>query len=121
MLNMKKVFKCFELKNKQDYRFLRLIALFWFIICFSLLFLQMEADEHGMIRYVISVNNTEQRVRPEDIGSTIIEFLKNVAVRNLTSPVTKVVMSVPAEFDQLQRNYTRKAANNAGRFSYKST
>ncbi|XP_071170525.1 heat shock 70 kDa protein 13-like [Mytilus edulis] len=75
---------------------------------------QLEADEHGMIRYVISVNNTEQRVRPEDIGSTIIEFLKNVAVRNLTSPVTKVVMSVPAEFDQLQRNYTRKAANNAG-------
>lgn len=75
---------------------------------------KLEADEYGMIRYVISVNNTERHVRPEDIGTTIIGFLRNVAQTNLSSPVTKTVMSVPAEFDQLQRNYTRKAANKAG-------
>jgi stress 70 chaperone-associated protein len=68
-----------------------------------------------MIRYVISVNNTERRIRPEDIGTTIMGFLRNVAQTNLSSPVTKTVISVPAEFDQLQRNYTRKAANNAGK------
>ncbi|KAK3092829.1 hypothetical protein FSP39_007683 [Pinctada imbricata] len=67
-----------------------------------------------MVRYVISVNETDRRVYPEEIGATIIGFLKSAAERNLTVPVTKAVMSVPAEFDDLQRNYTIKAGNLAG-------
>ena len=67
-----------------------------------------------MVQFVVSVNKTEKLVRPEDIGATIIGFLRHVAETNLSAPVTKVVMSVPAEFDQLQRNYTRKAASIAG-------
>ncbi|KAJ8317457.1 hypothetical protein KUTeg_005361, partial [Tegillarca granosa] len=35
-------------------------------------------------------------------------------IKNLSAPVTKVVMSVPAEFDQSQRNYTKKAASMSG-------
>jgi len=69
-----------------------------------------------MIRYVVSVNKTEQRLYPEQIGSIIINLLKEAAQRNLSSPVTKVVLSVPAEFNQQQRNYTGKAANIAGIF-----
>lgn len=75
---------------------------------------KLEADEYGMVRYVFNVNKTELRMSPEEIGSVIVKFLKNVAERNLTAPVTKCVMSVPAEFDELQRNYTKKAGSIAG-------
>lgn len=68
-----------------------------------------------MIRYVVSVNGTDRRVTPEEVGSILLTTLKEAAERNVTVPVTKTVMSVPAEFDDLQRNYTRKAANIAGR------
>ncbi|XP_064599899.1 heat shock 70 kDa protein 13-like [Liolophura sinensis] len=75
---------------------------------------KLEADEYGMIRYVVSVNGTERKVTPEEVGSILLSTLKEAAERNVTVPVTKAVMSVPAEFDDLQRNYTRKAANIAG-------
>ncbi|XP_061185743.1 heat shock 70 kDa protein 13-like [Saccostrea echinata] len=75
---------------------------------------KLEADEYGMVRYVMNVNKTEVRYTPEQIGSVIIKFLKNVAEKNLTAPVTKCVMSVPAEFDEMQRNYTKKAGSIAG-------
>lgn len=67
-----------------------------------------------MVRYVVNVNKTELRMSPEEIGSVIVKFLKNVAERNLTATVTKCVMSVPAEFDEMQRNYTKKAGSIAG-------
>ncbi|KAK7110606.1 heat shock 70 kDa protein 13-like [Littorina saxatilis] len=75
---------------------------------------KLEADEHGMIRYVVTVNKTERRVTPEEVGSVIVGTLRSAAERNLTVPVKKVVMSVPAEFDDAQRNYTKKAASIAG-------
>ncbi|XP_076468566.1 heat shock 70 kDa protein 13-like [Babylonia areolata] len=75
---------------------------------------KLEADEYGMIRYVVTVNRTERRVTPEEVGSYIVGTLRQAAQQNLTVPVTKVVMSVPAEFDDSQRNYTRKAASIAG-------
>ena len=68
-----------------------------------------------MIRYVITVNKTEQRITPERVGSLIVGTLRSAAERNLSVPVTRVVMSVPAEFDDMQRNYTRKTASIAGK------
>ncbi|XP_069140689.1 LOW QUALITY PROTEIN: heat shock 70 kDa protein 13-like [Argopecten irradians] len=67
-----------------------------------------------MVEFVMSVNNTELRLRPEEIGSVIVNKLKHTAEANLSAPVTKVVMSVPAEFNPLQRNYTKKAASLTG-------
>lgn len=75
---------------------------------------KLEIDDYGMIRYVVTVNKTEHRVLPEEVGSVIISTLRSAAERNLTVPVKNVVLSVPAEFDDLQRNYTRKAASIAG-------
>ncbi|XP_069140690.1 heat shock 70 kDa protein 13-like [Argopecten irradians] len=72
------------------------------------------ADKTGMVEFVMSVNNTELRLRPEEIGSVIVNKLKHTAEANLSAPVTKVVMSVPAEFNPLQRNYTKKAASLTG-------
>lgn len=78
-------------------------------------FLQLEADEYGMIRYVVNVNKTEKRITPEQVGSVIISTLRKAAEANLSVPVNKVVMSVPAEFDPMQRNFTMKAASLAGK------
>lgn len=75
---------------------------------------KLEADEYGMIRYVVTVNKTERRISPEEVGAVIISTLRTAAQQNLSAPVNKVVMSVPAEFDDMQRNYTRKAGSIAG-------
>ncbi|XP_033757022.1 LOW QUALITY PROTEIN: heat shock 70 kDa protein 13-like [Pecten maximus] len=72
------------------------------------------ADKSGMVQFVLSVNDTELRLQPEEIGSVIVDKLKLTAEANLSAPVTKVVMSVPAEFNALQRNYTKKAASLTG-------
>ncbi|KAK6177911.1 hypothetical protein SNE40_012780 [Patella caerulea] len=75
---------------------------------------KLEADEYGMMYYVVAVNNTVYKITPEMVGGNIIKLLRDTATRNISSPVTKVVMSVPAEFDSRQRNYTEKAASIAG-------
>ena len=66
--------------------------------------------KNGMARF--EVNSDE--VTPEYVGSCIVSELKTTAERNLGFKVNKVVLSVPAEFDEMQRNYTRKAAELAG-------
>lgn len=40
-----------------------------------------------------------------------------MAERHLGVPIQKAVISVPAEFDERQRNYTIRAADLAGQFS----
>ena len=67
-----------------------------------------------MVHFVININDTVKHVYPEDVGATIIGTLREAAINNLSAPVTKAVMSVPAEFDQVQRNFTKKAAILAG-------
>ena len=67
-----------------------------------------------MAYFEIVVNGSVRVFYPEDVGAVIITTLREAAARNLTAPVTKVVLSVPSEFDQRQRNFTRKAATLAG-------
>lgn len=74
-----------------------------------------------MVHFIITVNSTEKHVYPEDVGAVIIGTLREAAANNLSVPVTKAVMSVPAEFDQVQRNYTKKAAVIAGRLTLNDT
>ena len=62
----------------------------------------------------MSVNSSELVVSPEKVGYYVIRELMVAAERNLSARVAKVVMSVPAEFDDLQRNYTIKAGTLAG-------
>lgn len=67
-------------------------------------------DENGMVHY--DVNG--KLISPEFVGSQILKTLRRTAEKNLTVPITKAVMSVPAEFDNIQRNFTRRAAQLAG-------
>ncbi|XP_059824944.1 heat shock 70 kDa protein 13 [Hypanus sabinus] len=68
---------------------------------------------NGDAEFSISVNESF-RVTPEYIGSLLLLELKKLAEEHVGLPVSKAVISVPADFDERQRNYTVKAAQMAG-------
>ncbi|PWA20241.1 hypothetical protein CCH79_00003599 [Gambusia affinis] len=70
-------------------------------------------NNNGSAEFVISTNRTFT-VSPEFISSRLLMRLKKMAERQLGVPIQKAVISVPAEFDERQRNYTVRAANLAG-------
>uniref|UniRef100_H3AHK3 Heat shock protein family A (Hsp70) member 13 n=1 Tax=Latimeria chalumnae TaxID=7897 RepID=H3AHK3_LATCH len=67
----------------------------------------------GEAAFSVSTNETIT-VSPEYIGSCLLLKLKKLAESHLGVPISQAVISVPAEFDEKQRNYTVKAANLAG-------
>ncbi|KFW85466.1 Heat shock 70 kDa protein 13 [Manacus vitellinus] len=70
-------------------------------------------NNNGSAEFSVTTNGTFH-VTPEQIGSQLLLKLKRMAEANLGMPISKAVMSVPAEFDERQRNATVKAANLAG-------
>ncbi|RXN07535.1 heat shock 70 kDa 13 [Labeo rohita] len=68
---------------------------------------------NGSAEFLVSTNSTFT-VTPEFIGSRLLLKMKKMAEKQLGIPIEKAVISVPAEFDERQRNYTIRAANLAG-------
>lgn len=68
---------------------------------------------NGSAEFLLSTNVTFT-VTPEFVGSRLLLKMKKMAERHLGVPVEKAVISVPAEFDERQRNYTIRAASLAG-------
>lgn len=71
---------------------------------------------NGSAEFQISTNHTFT-VSPEFISSRLLLKMRKMAERQLGVPIQKAVISVPAEFDERQRNYTVRAANLAGKLS----
>ncbi|XP_016133756.1 heat shock 70 kDa protein 13-like [Sinocyclocheilus grahami] len=65
---------------------------------------------NGSAEFLVSTNSTFT-VTPEFIGSRLLLKMKKMAEKQLGIPIDKAVISVPAEFDERQRNYTIRAAN----------
>ena len=74
----------------------------------------MILDDRSMVRFVITDGKNKTLVTPEYVGSRILATLRDTAIANLSVPIKSAVMSVPAEFNEIQRNYTRRAAALAG-------
>ncbi|XP_033002736.1 heat shock 70 kDa protein 13 [Lacerta agilis] len=70
-------------------------------------------NNKGAAEFSIATNET-YNVTPEYIGSQLLLKLKRMSEDYLGMPVSRAVISVPAEFDERQRNYTIKAARLAG-------
>ncbi|NXJ15461.1 HSP13 protein, partial [Odontophorus gujanensis] len=70
-------------------------------------------NNDGLAEFSVTTNETFH-VTPEHIGSQLLLKLKRMAEDHLGVPILKAVISVPAEFDERQRNATVKAANLAG-------
>ncbi|KAL7832150.1 hypothetical protein AOLI_G00296980 [Acnodon oligacanthus] len=68
---------------------------------------------NGSAEFLVSTNGTFT-ASPEFIGSRLLLKLKKMAEQHLGVPIEKAVISVPAEFDEMQRNFTIRAANLAG-------
>ncbi|KAL2096448.1 hypothetical protein ACEWY4_008596 [Coilia grayii] len=70
-------------------------------------------NNNGSAEFLITTNQT-YTVTPEFIGSQLLLKMRKMAEEQLGVPIHKAVISVPAEFDEMQRNYTIRAANMAG-------
>ncbi|KAM8903751.1 heat shock 70 kDa protein 13 [Spinachia spinachia] len=70
-------------------------------------------NNNGSAEFLLSTNHTFT-VSPEFIGSRLLLKMRKMAERHLDTLIQKAVISVPAEFDERQRNFTVRAANLAG-------
>ncbi|NWR49895.1 HSP13 protein, partial [Regulus satrapa] len=70
-------------------------------------------NNNGLAEFSVTTNETFH-ITPERIGSKLLLKLKKMAETNLGMSISKAVISVPAEFDERQRNSTVKAADLAG-------
>jgi molecular chaperone DnaK len=62
----------------------------------------------------VTVALGEQTFRPQEISAMILRKLKDAAERELGTPVRKAVITVPAYFNDSQRQATREAGELAG-------
>ena len=62
----------------------------------------------------VKVKLGDQEYRPQEISAMILKVLKDRAARELGADVTKAVITVPAYFNDAQRQATREAGELAG-------
>lgn len=70
------------------------------------------ADEKGDA--VFDIPNAGKLVRPEEVGAHVLRKLKEAAEAFLGEPVKKAVITVPAYFNERQRQATKDAGKIAG-------
>ncbi len=70
------------------------------------------ADDKGDAAF--DVPNAGKVVRPEEVGAQVLKKLKEAAEAYLGEPVTEAVITVPAYFNERQRQATKDAGKIAG-------
>ena len=76
--------------------------------------LTYEVENDGKNKPLLSVKNRKEKYYPEEISAMILKKLKEDAESYLNHQIKDVVITVPAYFNQNQRNSTIKAGNIAG-------
>ena len=74
----------------------------------------IEKDEKDKILYVVKYKNEIKKFYPKQISSFILESLKNNASKYLNQEITDAVITVPAYFNNTQREETIDAGKIAG-------
>ena len=74
----------------------------------------IEDPETKKPQYVIKVENKENKYFAEDVSSMILNYLKQNAETFTNSKINKAVITVPAHFNNFQREATKKAAELVG-------
>ena len=65
-------------------------------------------------RGLASIAIGSRRITPQEVGGHVLMRLREIAQESLGTPVNRAVITVPAYFDDSQRNATRDAARLAG-------
>eukprot|EP00937_MAST-01D_sp_MAST-1D-sp2_P004002 g4002.t1 len=74
----------------------------------------VEADAGGMPEIHVEFRSKKQTLCPEEIACEVLKDMKKLAQRKSTKPIRSAVITVPAYFDDNQRNATRRAGEMAG-------
>ncbi len=74
----------------------------------------VDQGEGGGAAIQITVAGEPKVVTPEEVGAGILSYLKKVAEEFIGRPVRKAVITVPAYFNDSQRQATRDAGRIAG-------
>ena len=75
---------------------------------------QIEADQNGKCRFRVNYKNEDKTFTPTEISSMILTYMKSTAEAYLGSKVTDAVITVPAYFNDAQRQATKDAGAIAG-------
>uniref|UniRef100_A0A0R3RH60 Heat shock 70 kDa protein 13 n=1 Tax=Elaeophora elaphi TaxID=1147741 RepID=A0A0R3RH60_9BILA len=76
---------------------------------------KIELSADGLALFVIPLeNNIVKKITPEEVGGIIINYLRKAAEKKYETKIIWAVISVPAEFDEEQRNATSLAVQKAG-------
>ncbi|MCS7262916.1 MAG: molecular chaperone DnaK [Aquificaceae bacterium] len=73
---------------------------------------RVSADDKGDASFEIP--NLGRKVRPEEVGAQVLKKLKEAAEAYLGEKITKAVITVPAYFNERQRQATKDAGKLAG-------
>ena len=83
-------------------------------INFSHPYLLEEGEDGGVIRIVVGQGEALRRLTPVEVSAEILRVLRDRAEQELGGPVDGAVITVPAYFDDAQRQATRDAGRIAG-------
>lgn len=74
----------------------------------------IEGSAHGEPKIVVDWRGEKKELRPEEISAMVLAELKAAAERHLGKPVKSAVITVPAHFNNQQRQATKDAGRIAG-------
>ncbi|XP_066917994.1 heat shock 70 kDa protein 13-like [Clytia hemisphaerica] len=74
----------------------------------------VDTDEKGNALFKVKLKNGTKVFSPEDIGAIILRKLKRMVESEIDRTIKLAVISVPADFDEIQRNSTIEAGRRAG-------
>jgi molecular chaperone DnaK len=75
---------------------------------------RVSADGQGMVTMQIRASGMLKKISPKEVAAILLERLAAQAGRYLEQPVRKAVITVPAYFNDLQRQATKEAGELAG-------
>lgn len=74
----------------------------------------VDIGEDGKAFFKVKLQNETRIFYPEDIGAIILSKLKKMVEKEIDRDIKLAVISVPADFDEMQRNATIEAGRRAG-------
>jgi len=75
---------------------------------------ELVPDQNGRPLVKVQYNNESRTFKPEEISAMILGYLRDTAEQFLGEPVKEAVITVPAYFNDAQRQATKDAATIAG-------